>query len=51
MVSLATDEGAEYDQTLTIDAEEIEPQVTWGTNPGMGVPISGNDTKPCGSRK
>src|SRR5699024_10304004 len=26
---------------LTINAEEVEPQVTWGTNPGMGVPVSG----------
>lgn len=40
-LALATDEGAEYDKTLTIRAEEIEPQVTWGTNPGMCVPISG----------
>src|SRR5699024_7712091 len=34
-------EGAAYDKTLTIDATKIEPQVTWGTNPGMGVPVSG----------
>ncbi|MFC3039586.1 3-isopropylmalate dehydratase large subunit [Virgibacillus xinjiangensis] len=40
-LSLATDEGAEYDETVTINAEEIEPQVTWGTNPGMCVPVSG----------
>ncbi|NCU18816.1 3-isopropylmalate dehydratase large subunit [Pallidibacillus pasinlerensis] len=40
-LALATDEGAEYDKTVTIRAEEIEPQVTWGTNPGMCVPISG----------
>src|SRR5699024_3589716 len=37
-LSLATDEGATYDKTLTIDASEVEPQVTWGTNPGMGAP-------------
>lgn len=41
-LSLATDEGAKYDKTLTINAEEVEPQVTWGTNPGMGVPVSGS---------
>lgn len=41
-LSLATDEGATYDKTLTIDASEVEPQVTWGTNPGMGAPISGH---------
>lgn len=39
-LALATDEGATYDQTLTIQAAEIEPQVTWGTNPGMGVPVN-----------
>lgn len=41
-LSLATDEGATYDKVLTIQANEIEPQVTWGTNPGMGAPVSGN---------
>lgn len=40
-LALATDEGATYDQTLTIDATKVEPQVTWGTNPGMGAPVSG----------
>lgn len=39
-LSLATDEGAEYDTTLEIDASQIEPQVSWGTNPSMVVPIS-----------
>src|SRR5699024_7541338 len=41
-LALVTDEGATYDKTLTIQAEEIEPQITWGTNPGMGVPVSGS---------
>lgn len=41
-LALATDEGAEYDKTITIDASEVEPQVTWGTNPGMGAPVSGS---------
>ncbi len=40
-LDLATDEGAEYDKTITIDASQIEPQVTWGTNPSMGAPVSG----------
>ncbi len=40
-LQLATDEGAKYDKTVTIKAEDIEPQVSWGTNPGMCVPISG----------
>lgn len=38
--NLATDEDAVYDMTLEIDAAEIEPQVSWGTNPSMVVPIS-----------
>ncbi|MBP2080045.1 3-isopropylmalate dehydratase large subunit [Oceanobacillus polygoni] len=41
-LALATDEGATYDHTVTIHADEIEPQVTWGTNPGMCVPVGGN---------
>ena len=40
-LALKTDENAVYDKTLTINASEIEPQVTWGTNPGMGAPVSG----------
>ena len=32
---LRTDEGAEFDREVAIDASEISPQVTWGTNPGM----------------
>ncbi|HEY2537735.1 MAG TPA: 3-isopropylmalate dehydratase large subunit [Solirubrobacteraceae bacterium] len=32
---LRTDEGAEFDREVTIDASAISPQVTWGTNPGM----------------
>lgn len=40
-LALATDEGATYDHVVTIDATTIEPQVTWGTNPGMGAPVSG----------
>jgi 3-isopropylmalate/(R)-2-methylmalate dehydratase large subunit len=32
---LRTDAGAEFDEDVAIDAGEISPQVTWGTNPGM----------------
>ena len=32
---LRTDDGAEFDKEVTIDAGAISPQVTWGTNPGM----------------
>ena len=38
---LVTDDGAKYDQTVEIEASEIEPQVTWGTNPSQGVGING----------
>ncbi|KKE79738.1 3-isopropylmalate dehydratase large subunit [Oceanobacillus caeni] len=40
-LALATDEDAVYDKTVVINAEEVEPQVSWGTNPSMCVPISG----------
>ena len=39
--SLPTDEDAEYDRIITIQADEIAPQVTWGTNPGMVVDVDG----------
>jgi 3-isopropylmalate/(R)-2-methylmalate dehydratase large subunit len=37
---LPTDDGANYDRTVTIDADALEPMITYGTNPGMGVPIT-----------
>ena len=39
-LALASDEGALYDTVVEIDANEIEPFVTWGTNPSMGSGIS-----------
>ncbi len=39
-LALATDEGAAYDTVMEINADEIEPFVTWGTNPSMGAGIS-----------
>ena len=39
---LRTDDGARYDGSLTLRASELEPMITWGTNPAMGVPISGS---------
>src|SRR5258708_6396123 len=38
---LPTDEGATYAKQLTINANTLEPMVTFGTNPGMGIPVSG----------
>jgi 3-isopropylmalate/(R)-2-methylmalate dehydratase large subunit len=37
---LKTDEGAEFDQVLTFQAEDIAPMITYGTNPGMGIKIT-----------
>ncbi len=38
--SLVSDDDAYFDKTITIDASEVTPFVTWGTNPGQGVPLS-----------
>ncbi|RII41748.1 3-isopropylmalate dehydratase large subunit [Galactobacter valiniphilus] len=38
--SLGTDEGATFDAEVFLDADELEPFVTWGTNPGQGVSLS-----------
>ena len=38
--SLKTDPGAHYDAEVVIDASELSPHVTWGTNPGQGLPLS-----------
>jgi 3-isopropylmalate/(R)-2-methylmalate dehydratase large subunit len=36
---LCTDEGATFDKTVIIDANKLEPMITYGTNPGMGIQI------------
>ena len=38
--TLASDPGAKYDRVVEIDASQLAPFVTWGTNPGMVVPIT-----------
>jgi 3-isopropylmalate/(R)-2-methylmalate dehydratase large subunit len=38
--SLQSDEGAVYDKTITLDATLLEPMITYGTNPGMGMKIT-----------
>ena len=38
--TLPTDEGANFDKEYSFDAEDIEPMITYGTNPGMGIKIS-----------
>jgi 3-isopropylmalate/(R)-2-methylmalate dehydratase large subunit len=37
---LPTDEGAAYDRSISIDADRLEPMITYGTNPGMGMAIT-----------
>ena len=38
---LPSDSGAAFDREVSIDGDSLEPMITWGTNPGMGVTISG----------
>ncbi len=45
--SLPGDEGAVYDKTVIIDASALEPMITYGTNPGMGMPITGHIPDPA----
>ncbi|NGP45513.1 3-isopropylmalate dehydratase large subunit [Bacillaceae bacterium SIJ1] len=44
--ALATDEGAIYDNRVEIKAKDIEPQVTWGTNPGMCISVNASVPDP-----
>ena len=44
---LASDEGAIYDETVKLTAEDVYPQVTWGTNPGMVTDINGKVPDPA----
>jgi 3-isopropylmalate/(R)-2-methylmalate dehydratase large subunit len=44
--TLVSDEDAEYDAEIVLDAAEMAPFVTWGTNPGQGVPLSGSVPQP-----
>jgi len=43
---LASDPEAQYDKTVTLDASRLEPMITYGTNPGMGMPVSGRVPDP-----
>ena len=43
---LHTDDGAEFDTEVYIDAATLSPFVTWGTNPGQGVPLVGSGARP-----
>ncbi|MET7999321.1 3-isopropylmalate dehydratase large subunit [Amycolatopsis sp. NPDC005232] len=44
---LRTDEGAEFDAEVHLDADELTPFVTWGTNPGQGLPLGASVPDPA----
>jgi 3-isopropylmalate/(R)-2-methylmalate dehydratase large subunit len=44
--TLKTDDGAAFDTVVTLQAEEIAPQVTWGTNPGQVISVNDNVPDP-----
>jgi 3-isopropylmalate/(R)-2-methylmalate dehydratase large subunit len=44
---LPSDSGAKFDRTLELDATQIAPQVTWGTNPGMVISVTGRVPDPA----
>ncbi len=46
--TLSTDPGASFDLSVDIDATALEPMITYGTNPGMVVPIGGAIPQPAG---
>ncbi len=44
---LPTDDGARYDMSIALDASSLEPMITFGTNPGMGIPITARVPDPA----
>ena len=44
--TITTDRGAGFDSEVILDAAELEPYVTWGTNPGQAVPVSSRVPEP-----
>jgi 3-isopropylmalate/(R)-2-methylmalate dehydratase large subunit len=47
--TLASDEGAAYDRVERFDAASLEPMITYGTNPGRGIPVTGAVPEPAGN--
>ena len=45
---LVTDEGARFDREVTLDGSALEPMITFGTNPSMGIPVGGLVPDPAG---
>ncbi|MCG8419353.1 MAG: 3-isopropylmalate dehydratase large subunit [Proteobacteria bacterium] len=44
--SLPSDPDARFDRTVTVDVSNLEPMITYGTNPGMGMPVTGRVPDP-----
>ncbi len=44
--ALPSDDDARFDRSIELDASTLEPMVTWGTNPGMGIPITARIPRP-----
>ena len=44
--TLPSDAGAQYDRSITINAGELSPMITYGTNPGMGMAVTGSVPNP-----
>ena len=45
--TLRTDDGATFDREVSFDAADIAPMITYGTNPGMGMPVTGRIPEPA----
>ncbi|HYR91496.1 MAG TPA: 3-isopropylmalate dehydratase large subunit [Terriglobia bacterium] len=43
---LPSDDGAHYDHSIAIDVSALEPMITYGTNPGMAIPLTGRVPEP-----
>jgi 3-isopropylmalate/(R)-2-methylmalate dehydratase large subunit len=48
--SLPSDEGARYDREVSLDAGAVEPMITWGTNPGQAIAVTGVVPDPAAER-
>ena len=48
--TLKSDDGAKFDKVVTLDAREVKPQVTWGTNPQMVAPVDSKVPDPAQER-
>ena len=46
--SLRTDDDAQFDEEVVLDASDLEPFVTWGTNPGHALPLGAAVPAPGG---